>query len=772
MPTQKIAIFLASLRGGGAERNMLRLANSFAEQGIKVDLVLAQKDGIYFSEVSPQVNLVHLEANRVLLSLPKLVRYLKQEKPAYLICALNHINLVGLWAKSLAGVSTRIIVTVRNTLSSESNQSTWKNFLINGLIHHCYPWSDSIVAVSGGVADNLAATVNLPRNHIKVIYNPVVTPNLLLEAKANIDHPWFTPREPPVILGVGRLTKQKDFPTLIKAFAIAQQNYSARLMILGEGEERPQLEALIKELGLEDKVSLPGFVNNPFAYMAQAALFVLSSAWEGLPTVLIEAMAVGTPVVATNCKSGPEEIIAGGEYGNLVSVGDVEGLAKAMVATLNNPIAPEVLQSRAKQEFSQEKSVTEYLKLMVSMNPADQINLKAQAEDLPNHSLKMKPTKVDNLPEQYQRITFLITRLDYGGREVQLVQLASQLKNRGWNVQVVSMISPQAFTDKLAALGIPVHSLGMQRGIPNITAILKLAKIVKNFQPYFLHSHLVHANLLARVTRLFVKVPILISTAGNIKEGKRWREIAYRLTDPWCDLTTNVSKLAVEHYIEAGAVPQDKIVYIPNSVDTDKFAPNPEIRASIRQELSLGEKFTWLAVGRLEKQKDYPTMLKAFAQLSQQFPKSLLLICGQGYLRDQLENLVKELSLQDRVKFLGVRSNIPEIMNGVDGYVMSSAWEGMPGVLLEASATGLPIVATNVSGNREVVLDGKTGFLVPPHNFEVLAKTMQILMELPLSERQKMGQLSREYIVDNYSCEQGVIRWLELYYWFLNQPKK
>ena len=363
MSTQKIAIFLASLRGGGAERNMLRLANSLAEKDLKVDLVLAQKDGAYFSDISPQVNLVNLEAKRVLFSLPKLVGYLKQEKPAYLICAMDYVNLIGLWAKFIARVPTRIIVTVRNTLSSEGNQSTWKNSLTHRLIHYCYPWADSIVAVSGGVADNLATTVNLPRKDIKVVYNPVVTPNLLLKAQANIDHPWFSSRKSPVMLGVGRLTKQKDFPTLIKAFAIAQQNCSARLIILGEGEERPQLEALVKELGLEDKVSLPGFVNNPFAYMAQAALFVLSSAWEGLPTVLIEAMAVGTPVVATNCKSGPEEILAGGKYGSLVPVGDVEGLAQAMVATLNNPIAPEVLQSRAKQ-FSQEKSVTEYLKLL------------------------------------------------------------------------------------------------------------------------------------------------------------------------------------------------------------------------------------------------------------------------------------------------------------------------------------------------------------------------------------------------------------------------
>jgi glycosyltransferase involved in cell wall biosynthesis len=362
MLTQKIAIFLASLRGGGAERNMLRLANSFAEQGLKVDLILAQKDGAYFSEISPQVHLVQLEAKRVLWSLPKLVAYLQQEQPAYLICAMDHVNLVGLGAKILAGSSTRIIVTVRNTFSS-SKQFRWQDPIINRLMHYCYPWADSIVAVSAGVADNLATTVNLPRNSIKVIYNPVVTPDLLLKAQATIDHPWFSSSEPPVILGVGRLTPQKDFPTLIQAFAITQQYRSTRLMILGEGKERPKLEALIKELGLENRVSLPGFVSNPFAFMAKAALFVLSSAWEGLPTVLIEAIAVGTPVLATNCQSGPEEILAGGKYGNLVSVGDVEGLAQAIVATLDHPISPEILRSRAK-DFSQEKSTNEYLKLL------------------------------------------------------------------------------------------------------------------------------------------------------------------------------------------------------------------------------------------------------------------------------------------------------------------------------------------------------------------------------------------------------------------------
>jgi glycosyltransferase involved in cell wall biosynthesis len=361
---RKIAIFLASLRGGGAERNMLRLANSCADRGLKVDLVLAQNDGTYFSEISPKVKLVNLNASRVILSFPQLITYLKKEKPITLICALNHVNLVAIWAKLYSGVPSQIIVTVRNTLSQGKQDffRQQKISLMRRLIHYFYPKADEIIAVSKGVADDLAKTAKLPREKIKVIYNPVVTPQLLEQAKTNIEHSWFSPRESPVILGVGRLTQQKDFPTLIKAFAILQQNYSARLMILGEGEERPQLENLIKELKLQNKVSLSGFVSNPFAYMSQASLFVLSSAREGLPTVLIEAMAVGTPVVSTNCPSGPEEILEEGKYGSLVPVGDVEKLAKAMVKTLHNPQSSEVLQHRA-MEFSMENSVNQYLAL-------------------------------------------------------------------------------------------------------------------------------------------------------------------------------------------------------------------------------------------------------------------------------------------------------------------------------------------------------------------------------------------------------------------------
>ncbi len=229
-----------------------------------------------------------------------------------------------------------------------------------------YPWADEIVTVSNGVADDFASITGLRRERIQVIYNPVVTPEILEKAEEPLNHPWFTPGEPPVILSVGRLAKQKDYPTLIRAFALVHRECPARLMILGEGEERPKLEALIQELGLDDDVSLPGFVDNPYAYMSRAAVFVLSSAWEGFGNVLVEAMAVGTPVVATDCPSGPAEILGGGKWGKLVPVGDIEKIAKAIIETLEDLNRPDV--TKRAQDFGIEKLVQNYLRVLLGDN--------------------------------------------------------------------------------------------------------------------------------------------------------------------------------------------------------------------------------------------------------------------------------------------------------------------------------------------------------------------------------------------------------------------
>jgi glycosyltransferase involved in cell wall biosynthesis len=366
------------------------------------------------------------------------------------------------------------------------------------------------------------------------------------------------------------------------------------------------------------------------------------------------------------------------------------------------------------------------------------------------------------------RILFLLTSLAYGGAETQVVRLAIRLKLRGWEVAVASLMPPKAYVEDLEAAGIPVFSLNIRRKLPDPRPVLRLARIIRKWQPDVVHSHMVHANLLARIVRFLAPIPVLICSARSIDEGGRFREVLYRLTDPLCDLTTQVSHAGLERYVRVGAVPRHKIRYIPNGVDTERFKPNLEDRLKFRKELGV-DGFVWLAVGRFDPQKDYPTMLQAFARVVHKHSNTILLIAGDGPLRKTMENLARELGIEKRTKFLGIRRDIPQLMNAADAYVMSSSWEGMPNVLLEASATGLPIVATDVGGNREIVLDGVTGFLVPPRNPEALARAMLRIMDLSDEERKEMGKRARKHIEVKFNLDRVVDLWEILYYELLEK---
>jgi glycosyltransferase involved in cell wall biosynthesis len=330
----RLAIFLPSLAGGGAEKSMIRLAIGIAERGYPVDLVLARAEGpyrTYLTTLPECLQVVDLKAPRVLLSLPALTSYLRRSRPDALLSTLDYANVVALWARYLARTPTKVAVNEQNTISLTSQHSSqFRQRLVPRLVRHFYPWANHIIGNSQGVANDLSKITGLPQSQIQIIYNPVVTTELQEKAKANPKHPWLEMGQPPVVLAVGRLMMQKDFPTLIQAFADVRQTTLARLLILGEGPDRPGLETLIRSLNLEKDVSLLGFVENPYAYMSRASLFVLSSRWEGLPTVLIEALYCGVPVISTDCRSGPREILADGQYGKLVPIQDPVALAEGI----------------------------------------------------------------------------------------------------------------------------------------------------------------------------------------------------------------------------------------------------------------------------------------------------------------------------------------------------------------------------------------------------------------------------------------------------------
>ncbi|MGQ9881922.1 MAG: glycosyltransferase [Armatimonadota bacterium] len=360
-------------------------------------------------------------------------------------------------------------------------------------------------------------------------------------------------------------------------------------------------------------------------------------------------------------------------------------------------------------------------------------------------------------------IVFVITSLGIGGAETQLVQLTTRLKQRGWAVKVVSLLPLRGYADELQEADIPVRSLDIQRKIPDPHYFLQLARFIRQWKPAVVHSHMFHANLLARLSRPLANPPVLISTAVSVREGGRIRELLYRLTDPLCDMTVQICQAGMERYVQVGAVPAHKIRHIPNGVDTERFRPDPAVRQQARCELGVDKLFTWLAVGRLEQPKDYPNMLRAFARVRQAQTDTILLIAGDGPLHAEIEALVHTLGIGSSVRLLGLRQDVPALMNAADAFVLSSSREGLPNVLLEAHATGLPAVVTNVGGNREVLLNETTGFLVSPGDPVALAEGMLRLMTLPEQERRRMGQHAREHILANFSIDTVVEQWENLY---------
>jgi glycosyltransferase involved in cell wall biosynthesis len=356
-----IALFVPSLNAAGAERVAINLGRGLVKAGRPVDFVVAQAGGSLVSELPVGARLVDLEASRVLAGLPGLVRYLRREEPAGIISFMDHANIVALWARVLARRSTRVVATVHNTISIATERPNNRRAkVLPFLMRTFYPWADAIVAVSQGVADDLVRTTGLPADSVEVIYNPVITSSLLAARASPPPHPWLEPGQPPVILGVGRLTAQKDFPNLIRAFAHVRGQRQARLIILGEGDDRRALEELVNQLGLKDDVALPGFHPAVYAFMARAAVFALSSAWEGLPTVLIEALALARAVVSTDCPSGPREILQHGRLGRLVPFHDPEALGQAILASLDQSGPP--VPDEALEPFTEQAAVQHYLR--------------------------------------------------------------------------------------------------------------------------------------------------------------------------------------------------------------------------------------------------------------------------------------------------------------------------------------------------------------------------------------------------------------------------
>lgn len=355
-----------ALHGGGAEKAVVNLLKGLSERDeFNLDLVVSALEGPYLDQVPKQVRIIDLNKGRVITSILPLANYLKKNRPWALIGNMGHVNIVASLATELSRIQTRLVLVEHNTLSVSKN-NLLRAKLVPYFMKFLYPRANAIVGVSAGVARDLEQQLGLGKETVIVLNNPVVNKDLMFDSQADFEHPWFAENSPPVFLAVGRLKQQKDFPNLLHAFALVRKQKLARLIILGEGEEHQTLKKIIDSLGIGKDVLLPGFVKNPYVYMKRANCFVLSSKHEGLPTVLIESMACGCPIVATNCPSGSDEILDNGTYGLLVPIENSKALAKGMLKTLQNHPRKEILMQRA-NEYSTKKVVANYLSLLHSL---------------------------------------------------------------------------------------------------------------------------------------------------------------------------------------------------------------------------------------------------------------------------------------------------------------------------------------------------------------------------------------------------------------------
>jgi len=341
----RVAILVAFTGDGGVENMVANLARGLVRRGIAVDILLLKARGGHVARLPEQARILRLDVRTSLLGLPAVTAYLRRERPLALLAAKDRAGRLALVARRLSGVPTRVVLRLgmhlSGSLAGKSRLRRWSRWVF---VRRLYPMADALIAVARGVAEDMVQHGGLPRECLHVVPNPTIPDDLERRAGASVDHPWLAAeRTTPVVVGAGRLRPQKDFATLIRAFAGLRRQRQARLIILGEGEERGRLQALARSLGVAGDVDLPGFIPDPLPWLARAELFVLASAFEGSPNVLIEAMACGTPVVATDCPSGPREILDGGRHGPLVPVGDAEALTRAMAERLAAPRAAETL---------------------------------------------------------------------------------------------------------------------------------------------------------------------------------------------------------------------------------------------------------------------------------------------------------------------------------------------------------------------------------------------------------------------------------------------
>lgn len=361
------------------------------------------------------------------------------------------------------------------------------------------------------------------------------------------------------------------------------------------------------------------------------------------------------------------------------------------------------------------------------------------------------------------KICYIITSLDFGGAERQLVDIAVRMRSKGHAVSIISMIEPVAFIEELFINRVDLYTLNMVRGKAKVIDYIAAIKLIKKINPEIIHSHMVHANILARLLKPLTGFKKTICTAHNTIEGGHIIDLAYKLTDFLADINTQVSQQGLSRYVNKRIFRKiDNSIFIPNGVSLSKFRSDSTNRNNIRKKLNIDcDDFLWTSVGRIEEQKNYPLLISAFKKIVGLSANNKLMIVGKGDLSLEIKNLIESEGLQDSIKMLGLRTDICDILNASDAYIMSSSWEGMPIVILEAAAVGLPIVSTDVGGIKDII--GNLGFFCEPEDSDKLAQTALFVAKMNKEELSLLGERVKKHIKDSFDIDNIVNRWICIY---------
>lgn len=754
----KLAIYMADFHGGGVERVNLMLIEAFVARGLDVTVVVNQPEGDLRPLMPASAKLESLGSRGTIGALPGLAAYLLRDSPDVLLSSMGHNNIVALWARMLARLArlparvgfgvgfgsnkvcdTRIVISQHNALSAEAlGMHSWKYRMLPQLYRWFGGRADAIIGVSEGVSDDLSRTTGIARNRITTIHNPVIDRHFESALAQPATHRWLGDASLKVVVGIGRLVPQKDFGTLLNAFAQLARP-GTRLLILGDGPERERLQHIAGELGIAARFEMPGFALNPLPTLRDSGVMALSSRYEGFGNVLVEALGAGVPVVSTRCDYGPEEILEDGRFGELVPVGNAPAMAAALARQLDDPHPARELRQQRARDFHVDIVSQRYLDLLVA----------------PKNGARSSATSADGSTEAAaEREVFVyLPNLKMGGAEISLVRLAGGFAQRGVKVALVVHDTRNGKID--VPEGVELVVLGACR---SLSALWSLVRLLRARRPRFMLTAFPHTNVMAVLARTLARVDcrLVISEHAPLSlqvahmGGWRYRALPRiaRWAYPRADAVVAVSQGVRDDLGTLMPGVEPHVIYNPVlpvdwAVRTEAEVEHPWLMDS--------ELDVVLTVSRLSVEKDVPVVVRAFASIAQSRPTARLLIAGEGVEREAIERCIAELGLQDRAQLVGVVANPLAWMRRARLFVLASRFEGFGNVLVEALAAGTRVISTDCPvGPREVLQGGRFGALVPVGDVAAMAREMAAVLDSdPTAAGRALGrEAAQQYTLD------------------------